>query len=124
MEGIDNDMMIEAVKKAKSPKQALDGAKMLYEGGPEYDKVFRACFEETWKDATRRNRAIERSGGKLADTMWKTRLHLDEHQIQERVDKILKSKDSTEWGKVLSEVDDEGIRQIFQLVKTSRSAQT
>ena len=120
MEGIDNNMMIEAVKNAKSPKQALNGAKMLYEGGPEYEKVFRACFEEAWKDATRRNRAIERSNGKLADTMWKPRLHLDEQQIQERVNKILKSKNSVEWGKVLSEVDDEGIRQIFQKVKASR----
>lgn len=124
MEGIDNDMIIEAVKKARSPKQALNGAKLLYEGGPEYEKVFRACFEEVWKDATRRNRAIEKSEGKLADVLWRPRLHLDEQQIQERVNKILKSKNSAEWGKVLSEVDDEGIRQIFQLVKASRSEQT
>ena len=123
MEGIDKQMIIEAVKKTKSPKQALNGAKFLYEESSTYSEVFKACFEEAWKDATKRNRAIERSQGKLSDVMWKPRIHLTEEEVKLRANKIMKSSNPTkEWGLVLSEVDSEGIRQVFQLVNDSRKS--
>ena len=100
MEEQEKQFLIKSIKEAKSPKLALNGAKLLYGEDPSWGDVSRSCFEEAWNDATRMNRLIEKKSGKVR---WPDRFEADEERIQIEVRRLqaMDSK-STEWGKVLS----------------------
>lgn len=118
MEGIDKYMIIEAVKKAKSSKQALDGAKLLLAGTPDYQEIFRACFEDAWSDATRRNRSIERSAGKKRDVKWKNRRTPTEQEMNEDLRQFVRFKNKSRiLGRILSEYDEQSVKQIFKMIR-------
>lgn len=124
MEDIDKNLLIEAIKSARSPKMALNGTKLLCGSGFVFSDIFKECFEIAWQDATRRNRAIEWSKGKRADELWKPRSHLDSLQLQEIANRMISTKRYKELGKVLSELDEEGIRFIFNAIRNARTEQT
>ena len=106
--------LIKSIKEAKSPKLALNGAKLLYGGDPSWGDVSRACFEEAWDDATRMNRLIERKSGKVR---WPERFDIDEDRIKSEAQRINGSKDrGTEWGRVLSTYGIETIKSIRSLI--------
>lgn len=122
MEGIDKHMIIEAVKKAKSSKQALDGVKLLFEDASEYKEIFHACFEEAWRDATRRNRIIERSHGKKRDIAWKPRYVPTEQEMKKDLHEFLHFKNKARvLGRVLSSYNELAIKQIFEMIRNSHS---
>jgi hypothetical protein len=115
-------MIIEAVKKAKSSKQALDGAKFVLSGTPDYQEIFQACFEDAWSDATRRNRSIERNSGKNSDIVWKERVTPTEQEMKEDLREFLRFKNKTRViGRILSKYDEQSLKQIFEMIKISRS---
>ena len=114
MENEQKLLLIKAIKEAKSPKLAINGAKLLYGNDPSWGDVSRACFEETWADATRMNRLIERKSGNVR---WPDRFGIDENRIKSEVNRIKTSKEpSTEWGRVLSTYDEHTLNEIQRLV--------
>lgn len=122
MKAIDKHMIIEAVKKAKSPKQTLDGVKILLDGTTDYSEIFQACFETAWKDASRRNRSIERFEGKNSDSIWWSRHAPSEDQMKEDIRQFLHFKNKTRvLGRILSEYDRDSLKRIFDMIRSHYS---
>lgn len=117
---INAENLVEAVKKARSPKMALDGTKLLLGNSEGYKLVFEKVFELVWRDATYRNRAIERSAGRKADIMWRPRISPDEQAFQASLLAFRKTKSSRKsakvLGKVLCEYDQASIQKFFAVI--------
>ena len=114
LEETEKQFLIKAIKEAKSPKLALNGAKLLHEGDPSLGDVSRSCFEEAWADATRMNRLIERKQGKVR---WPERFDIDDDRIRSEVRQFESSKDkATEWGRILSTYGIDTIKSIRSLI--------
>ena len=106
--------LIKSIKEAKSPKLALNGAKLLYGEDPLWGDVSRACFEEAWTDATRMNRLIERKSGTVR---WPERFDIDEDRIKAEAKRFNGSKDkSADWGRILSTYGIDTINEIKSLI--------
>lgn len=114
---INTDTLVAAVKSAKSPKMALDGTKFLLGDSVEYKVIFHQVFELAWKDASRRNRAIELSGGRKRDIKWKPRTPQDPEAFQADIKSFGKThsfrKKSKILGRVLSDHDEISIKRFF-----------
>ena len=114
MEETEKQFLIKVIKEAKSPKLALNGAKLLHGGDPSWGDVSRACLEETWADATKMNRLIEKKSGTVR---WPERFDIDDDRIKSEAQRINGSKDrGTEWGRVLSTYGIETIKSIRFLI--------
>lgn len=117
---INTDTLISAVKSAKSPKMALDGTKILLGPSEEYRSIFKEVFELVWRDATRRNRAIELSAGKKRDIKWKPRFVASEEYLQADLKAFKKTHSSKKkcriLGRVLSEYEESSINTFFESI--------
>ncbi len=108
-------LLIEAIRSAKSPKMALDGAKLMFQGDPSISHVSREVFNEAWDDATRMNRLIERKSGKVR---WPNRLDLNEERIRHEVNRYSSSNNKGEiLGRILSELDEKGLLLFKESIK-------
>lgn len=111
-------MIVKAVNRSRTPKFALDGAKMLFGDGAEYAEILHECFDNAWKDSSRRNRTLARSKGLLRETLYPQRLALDESALQAWACSIVAARNpAKEIGRVLAELDEASIRQVFILLK-------
>jgi len=96
----EKNFLIRTITNARSPKLALNGAKLLYHNDESWKEISKACFEKAWEDASRTNQIIERSGGK---SRWPERIDIEEERISEEANKIIRAKDkSIAWGVALS----------------------
>lgn len=121
MEFSSKDVLVEAIKLAKSPKMALDGVKMLLDGAGDYSEIFRIVLEPVWADASRRNRAIERRSGKNRLKKWPPRTQLEEATCQLVAKKVMRSRSvEKEFGKVLSSYEEQTIKRIYQILSGSQ----
>ena len=114
---VNTENLVEAVKSAKSVKMALDGTKLLLGDSAEYKVIFHQVFDLAWNDATRRNRAIELSGGRKRDIKWKPRTPQDPEAFQADVKSFGKThslrKKSKILGRILSDHDEISIKRFF-----------
>lgn len=107
--------LIETINNARSPKLALNGAKLVYGGDGSWSEIHKACFDAAWEDASRRNQMIEKSGGKVR---WPNRFDIDDERIAEEATKITSSANkSREWGVALSTYDHATLVKIKNLVE-------
>lgn len=121
MEFSSKEVLTEAIKKSRSPKMALDGAKLLLNGGGDYPDIFKTVFETVWSDATRRNQAIERRAGKNRLLKWPPRTQLEEGACQLVAKKVRRSRNpEREFGKVLSSYEEQTIKRIYQILSGSQ----
>ena len=92
--------LVESIVSSRSPKLALNGAKILYGHDESWGEIHRACFEAAWEDATRMNRLIEKKSGNVR---WPERFDVTESKIKEEVERLNSSRNvSIEWGRILS----------------------
>lgn len=117
---LSNETLVEAVKRAESPKMALDGVKLLLGASDKYHFIFHETFELAWKDATRRNRSIEYNEGANRDEKWKDRLRVTNESLQFDAQNFAMTKSSKRkasiLGKVLSEYDAASLKEFFDLI--------
>jgi len=111
----EKQFLILAICNARSPKLALNGAKLVYHNDESWGEISKACFERAWEDAGKRNLLIEKSGGKVR---WPERFDLDKERIADEANKITSSKNkSYEWGVALSTYDATTLLSIRSLVE-------
>lgn len=114
---LNTENLVEAVKSAKSVKMALDGTNLLLGDSEEYRFIFKEVFELAWQDATRRNRAIERSAGKKRDIKWKPRTLQTDEQFETDLLEFNKTgstrKKNRILGRILSDYEEQSIKRFF-----------
>ena len=114
---INVENLVQAVKSAKSPKMALDGTKLLLGDSDDYKLVFHQSFELAWRDATKRNRSIERHLGKNRDEKWKPRIVPDDAYFDKDLAAFNKTRSAKKrsriLGRILSEYQAESIVMFF-----------
>ena len=112
MDDLDTHMIINAIKSARSPNMALNGAKLLYGKDAKFGEIFKVCFDMAWSDASRFNQYIEENAGipRRPD-----RLSLDEQDVTDAVEMIARSRNpARELGRCLAEYDEQAIKDIFR----------
>ena len=111
----DMQFLIKTINNARSPKLALNGAKLVYGNDESWGEIHKACLDAAWEDATRRNQLIEKSNGK---SRWPNRFDIADERIVEEANKITSSTNkSNEWGLALSTYDHATLMKIKNLVE-------
>lgn len=114
---INVENLVQAVKSAKSPKMALDGTKLLLGDSEDYKLVFHQSFELAWRDASKRNRSIERHLGKNSDEKWRPRIVPDDAYFNKDLSAFSKTRSAKKrsriLGRILSEYQAESIVMFF-----------
>jgi hypothetical protein len=106
--------IIESIKSSRSPKLALNGAKLLYGGDESWGEIHKECFEATWADATKMNRLIEKKSGNIR---WPERFEIDADRIKDEARNLNDSKyKMKEWGRILSTYGETTLIAIQKLV--------
>lgn len=114
---INTENLVQAVKSAKSPKMALDGTKLLLGDSEDYKLIFHQTFELAWRDATKRNRSIERHLGKNRDEKWKSRIAPEDVYFDKDLASFSKARSAKKrfkiLGRILSEYEPVSISKFF-----------